>query len=196
MVETMSKFGVPLGEGLGRGGLLQPKYKYRFRVIVNNFGPISGGIQLTQQVQSVSKPKLTQEPIAVHSYNSVAYYAGKHSWGEIELAVKDDVTNSVSALIGYQVQKQLNHLEQTGPMAGQNYKFNMYIEVLDGGDTVVLEQWYLEGCFLQNVDYQDLDYSVSEFQQIRMTIRCDNATQTGGLFPDNPEFFPGSNLTG
>ena len=58
---------VPLGGGQGRGGLLQLKYKYRFRVRVVNFGPIAGGLDFTQQVQSVSKPKLGHEPIDVHS---------------------------------------------------------------------------------------------------------------------------------
>lgn len=191
MVETLTKFGVPMGGGTGRGGLLQLKYKYRYRVRVINFGPIQGGLELSQQVQSVSKPKVSHEEVPVHSYNSTAYYAGKHTWEPITLVVKDDVTNAVSRMVGHQLQKQLNHFEQTGFMAGMNYKFTTIIESMDGGNDVVLETWTLEGCFLQNTDYMELDYSDSSFQTITMSIRFDNATLADGLMPLSPDIIQG-----
>lgn len=194
MAETLSKFGVPLGGGTGRGGLITPKANYRFRVRVVNFGPIAGGIELTQQVQSVSKPSISQESVAVHSYNSVAYYAGKHTWDPISLVVKDDITNSVSRLTGHQLQKQLNHFEQTGFTAGINYKFVTLLEMMDGGNDGVLETWTLEGCWLQNVKYAELDYGDSQFQTISMTVQYDNATQADGLMTDLPEMISGDRV--
>jgi hypothetical protein len=191
---TLTRFGVPLPAGNGRGGMLQPKYKYRFRVRVFQFGPITGGVEFSLQVQSVSKPTLNQEPIPVHAYNSVAYYAGKHTWQEIQLTLKDDITNTVSRLVGHQVQKQLNHFEQTGYAAAQNYKFSMVIESMDGGNDGILETWYLEGCYLQSVNYGELDYQESNFQTIALTIRYDNATQYDGLMPRNPDRQPGNHL--
>lgn len=192
--QTLSRFGVPLPAGSGRGGMLQPKYKYRFRVRVFSFGPISGGTEFSLQVQSVGRPKLQQEPVAVHAYNSVAYYAGKHTWQEIELVLKDDISNTISRLVGHQIQKQLNHFEQTGYVAAQNYKFSMYIEIMDGGNDGVLETWLLEGCFVSNVNYGDLDYQESGFQTITLTIRYDNATQMDGYMPRNPDRTDGFNL--
>ena len=194
MAETLSKFGVPTGGGTGRGGLLSLKYKYRFRVRVLNFGPIAGGLELTQQVQSVSKPKISHEEVPVHTFNSVAYYAGKHSWDAINLVLKDDLANNVSRMVGHQLQKQLNHFEQTGFASGINYKFVTIIETMDGGNDTVVETWTLEGCFLQNVDYMDLDYSDSQFQTISMTIRFDNATLSDGLMTALPEMIPGIRL--
>lgn len=194
MPETLSKFGVPLGGGSGRGGILQPKYKYRFRVRVINFGPTAGGIELTQQVQSVAKPTISHDPIAVHSYNSTGYYAGKHTWEPISLVVKDDITNSVSRLVGHQLQKQLNHFEQTGFTSGVNYKFVMMIETMDGGNDGVLETWNLEGCFLENVDYSELAYDDSSFQTITMSVRYDNATLADGLMTALPESIAGTRL--
>jgi hypothetical protein len=185
---------VPLGGGQGRGGLLQLKYKYRFRVRVINFGPIAGGLDFTQQVQSVAKPKVSHEEVPVHSYNSVAYYAGKHTWEPINLVLKDDLTNNVSRMVGHQVQKQMNHFEQTAFAAGINYKFVTIIETMDGGNDTVVETWTLEGCFLQNVDYMDLDYGDSSFQTISMQIRFDNATQSDGLMTNLPELIPGIRL--
>ncbi len=188
---TLQNFGVPLGGGAGRGGILQPKPKHRFRVRVVNFGPIAGGLELTQQVVSVGRPTVAQSPVEVHSYNSLAYYAGKHQWNSIDLTVRDDVTNSVSRLVGHQEQKQMNHFQQTTPLAGSNYKFEMFIETLDGGNDGVLERWELEGCFLEQINYDQFDYSTADAMTIQMTVRYDNATQAGGLMPLIPELKTG-----
>jgi len=191
MVNTLNKFGVP--HAGGQIGMLQPKPRYRFRVVVVNFGTGNDQGDLTRQVATVGKPKLTHDAIAVDSYNSRSYYAGKHTWEELNLVVRDDISNAVSKLVGQQLQKQLNHFEQTGFVAGVNYKFNMFIDTLDGGNTIdtpgtngipgvnngILERWSLEGCFLSNVSYEDLDYSSSDAQTISMSIRYDNATYTG-----------------
>lgn len=188
---TLQNFGVPLGGGAGRGGILQPKTKLRFRVRVVNFGPVAGGIELTQQVQSVGRPTVNHSPVEVHSYNSIAYFGGKPTWNSINLVVRDDVTNSVSKLVGHQEQKQMNHFVQTSALAGSNYKFQTFIETLDGGDDGVLETWFIEGCFLESVEYDSFEYSSSEVVTISMTIRYDNATQDGGLMPLSPQIGSG-----
>jgi len=180
-VGTINKFGVPLGAGgvEGRGGILQPKLKYRFRVRTVSFGPTGPReqINLTQQVMNITKPKISQEEVVIDSYISKAWVAGKHTWEPITLVVRDDITNAVSRLVGHQLQKQVNHFEQTSPAAGVNYKFATFIETLDGGNDVVQEQWVLEGCWLQNVDYDILDYAAgADVQMITMTVRFDSAT--------------------
>lgn len=181
---TLSKFGVPGGDlGDGRGGILQPKLKYRFRVVTVAFGPLANQIDLTQQVMNITKPQLTFDEVMIDSYNSKAWIAGKHVWSPVTLVVRDDITNSVSKLVGHQMQKQVNHFEQTSPTSGQNYKFTLFLQTLDGGNVTVQEEWVLEGCWLQDVNYDTLDYTASEVQQITMAIRFDNATQSSGLFP-------------
>lgn len=184
---TLQNFGVPMGGGTGRGGLLQPKTKQKFRVRVFRFGPVNGGLELSQQVQTVSRPTGQQPAVQIHSYNSIGYYAGKFEWSAIDLTVRDDITNSVSRLVGHQLQKQMNFFQQTTAAAGSNYKFEMTIEIMDGGNDEVLEKWNLEGCWLENVNYDGLDYSTGDIVTIQMSVRYDNATQEGGLMPINPE---------
>lgn len=193
---TLQNFGVPVGNGINRVGMLQPKTKHKFRVRVFGFGPVRAGIELTQQVQTVNRPNVQMQPVEVHSYNNVAYYAGKAQWSEFQLSVRDDVTNSVSRLVGYQVQKQMNFFESTTPLAASNYKFDTWIETLDGGNDAILEQWVLEGCFLATVDYQQFDYQTADVMMIDLTVRFDNATQSGGLMPLRPVVGSGSSLTG
>lgn len=193
-MDTLSKFGVPLGGGQGRGGQLALKIKHRFRVRVINFGPIAGGLEFAQQVQSVKKPTISYEPVDVHAYNSTSYYAGKHKWESINITLKDDLTNNVAKLVGHQIQKQLNHYEQTAFAAGVNYKFVTIIETMDGGNDTVVETWTLEGCFLENVEYGELEYSESGYQTIALTIRYDNATLADGLMTALPELIPGNRI--
>ena len=97
-------------------------------------------------------------------------------------------------MVGHQVQKQLNHFEQTAFAAGVNYKFVTIIETMDGGNDAVVEAWTLEGCFLENVEYGELDYKESGFQTISLTIRYDNATQGNGLMTALPELIPGNRV--
>jgi hypothetical protein len=186
-VTTLQNQGIPTGGG-NIAAILQPKVKWKFRVITTNFGVSGSNITLTQQVATVGRPKVGFEAQVVDSYNSRAYFEGKATWETIELVVRDDVTNAVSSLVGAQLQKQMNFFQQTTPLSGSNYKFQMLIDTLDGGDDTVLEEWFLEGCFLTDVSYDEYDYSASEGMKITMTVRYDNATQTGGIMPLTPQF--------
>lgn len=174
----LSKFGVPLdGSSLG---ILHPKQQYRFRAIFKSFGLGSGAREMTQNVVTATRPKLSHAEVEVHSYNSVAYIAGKHTWESVTITLRDDINNSVISEVGAQLQKQMNHFEQTSAVAGINYKFAMEIHALDGTNNEELESWELDGCFLQNVSYPDSDYAASEAQIVELTIRYDVATNVKG----------------
>lgn len=184
--QIMNKYGVPL-DGK-RGNILHPKVKYKFRVWFANFGPLSdSGIDLTQSVVNVSLPTVSHEAMPIHSYVSVGYYAGKPTWSPISLVVRNDASNAVSKLVGYQMQKQHNHFDQTNPLSGANYKFTTYIQALEGsGSETALETWTLGGCFLANVAMDSYEYSSSDPMQITMEIRYDTAYQGDELMAKTP----------
>jgi len=60
----------------------------------------------------------------------------------------------------------------------------MEIQILDGGNGIntptVLENWSLSGCFLQQANYQTLNYGTSDAVTVALTVRYDNAIQTNG----------------
>jgi hypothetical protein len=183
-VASLSKLTVPLpaGQSSPSQGLLMPKLKYRFRVTLQNFGVTSPTTEITKQVMTVTRPEVSFEPMELHVYNSKVKYAGKHSWADITLTVRDDVTGAVSKLVGEQVQKQFDFFEQASAASGVDYKFTTVIEILDGGngayEPTVLESFELEGCYVNKVIYQGGDYSSSDPLDIAMTISYDNAIQT------------------
>jgi len=178
-VTTKSKFGVPVTAN--EAGILMPKLKFRFRVsLLNGFGGLQETKKFTQNVMNVTRPKVNYEEVVIDSYNSKVYVQGKHTWDPITVVIRDDITNSVSRIVGAQNQRQLNHYEQTSPVAGEDYKFNMQIEILDGQSSAPTEVWNLEGCFLTNVDYSDSDYATNEPVTVSMTVRYDNAIHLKG----------------
>ena len=180
IVRTKSKFGVPFDSDSG-SGILMPKLKFRFRVkFTDNFGEGARGLELTQNIVNVTRPKVAYEEVVIDSYNSRVYVAGKHAWEPITVVLRDDIRGTVTKQVGAQNMKQLNHFEQKSPIAGSDYKFDMTVEILDGQTADATEYWSLEGCFLTQADYSDSDYATNEPVQITMTIRYDNAIHVAG----------------
>jgi hypothetical protein len=183
-VSSLQRMTVPLASDQSSSvqGLLMPKLKYRFRVMFENFGLSKPTTELTKQVVSVARPNLTFEEITLPIYNSTLKLAGRHSWADVACSVRDDASGSVSKLIGEQLQKQMDFLEQASAASGIDYKFLTKIEILDGGNgaatPVVLETWELYGCYLKGADYGELNYGTNEGVTVNMTIAYDNANQT------------------
>lgn len=184
-ISSLSKFSVPLngaGQSATSQGLLMPKLKYRFRVIFNNFGVDSQTHELTKQVMTAGRPGISFDNVVLDVYNSRMNYVGKHTWDDITIVLRDDMSNSVSKLVGQQVQKQFDFFEQSSASSGADYKFQCYIEILDGGngafDATVLERFELYGCLLNKVVYQGGDYKTSDPMDITLTVKYDNALQT------------------
>jgi hypothetical protein len=175
---------VPLAsdQSLSTQGLLMPKLKYRFRVMLENFGVQTPRTELTKQVMDFPRPSVSFEETMIDVYNSKLYLAGKHTWEALTINLRDDASGQVSRLVGEQLQKQLDFMEQASAASGIDYKFTTKCEILDGGNgtvqPIVLETWELYGCFLSSVNYNDLNYGDSGPVTITMNIRFDNALQT------------------
>jgi hypothetical protein len=176
---------VPLGangQSPSTQGLLMPKLSYRYRVFFNNFGignPAS--TELTKQIMKFDRPHVQFEEIKLPIYNSTIKIAGKHSWSDITCDIRDDAAGNVSRLVGQQLQKQLDFMEQSSAPAANNYKFVTQLQLLDGGNGLnqerILEEWVIEGCYLKDVNYNAMDYGQSEAVKITMSITYDNAIQ-------------------
>jgi|TARA_B100001094_G_scaffold324236_1_gene376516 hypothetical protein len=181
-ITSLNNFGVPTDAG--NQVLLMPKLKYRFRVTLLGFG-VNAATELTKQVVDVSRPKVGFEEMPLDVYNSKVYLAGKYTFETLALNLRDDATGEVQKLVGQQVQKQFDFVEQASARSGIDYKFTTKIEVLDGGNgnnaagVNVLETQNMYGCFLTNVDYGDANYATNEAMQVALTIRFDNMVQWG-----------------
>lgn len=182
-VASLTKFTVPLSsdQSAVSQGLLMPKLKYRFRVSFENFGVSTPRTELTKQVIDFTRPQVTFDEMVIDIYNSKIKLAGKHSWGDVTVNLRDDAGGNVSRLVGEQLQKQFDFMEQSSASSGIDYKFITRCEMLDGGNganaPTVLETWEMYGCYLSDVNYNDLNYGTSEPVTISMVLKFDNAIQ-------------------
>jgi hypothetical protein len=151
-------------------------------VTLLGFG-VAAATELTKQVKDVTRPKVSFEEITLDVYNSKVYLAGKHSFEMVTLTLRDDASGEVQKLVGQQIQKQFDFLEQASARSGIDYKFTTRIEVLDGGNAnlapKILETISLYGCFVQNADYGELAYGTNEEATVALSIRFDNMEQWG-----------------
>lgn len=179
-MSTINDFGIP---GVG-SGILQPKKKNLWRVTFANMGGGADSQPVSMQAVQTSRPKLTFEKIPLHRYNSTAMISGKHSWDPLSMTFQDDVTGAAATVLQQQLQKQqwLTGAEgQWLAVAGEGsmYKFVTYLDQLDGNDQVV-DKWTLEGCWIEVIDYDTLDYSTGEAVVINVTLSFDHARQNIG----------------
>lgn len=180
---SLNRISVPPSNGTSGTALLMPKLKYRFRVILLGFG-VEASTELTKQVADVKRPVVTFEEMAIDIYNSKVKLAGKPSWEDVTINLRDDANGQIQKLVGQQIQKQFDFMEQASARSGIDYKFQTNIEVLDGGngalEPAVLEKWELYGCFLSSADYGDANYATNEPMTVALTIKYDNAVQFAG----------------
>lgn len=180
-ITSLNNIGIPTTNAAGSTQvLLMPKLKYRFRVTLLGFG-VAAATELTKQVQEVTRPKVSFEEMTLDVYNSKVKLAGKYTLENITLTLRDDASGQVQKLVGQQIQKQYDFMEQASARSGIDYKFTTRIEVLDGGNGTLtpetLETFELYGCFLQNIDYGDANYSTNEHMTVALTIAYDNLSQ-------------------
>jgi hypothetical protein len=180
-ITSLNNIGIPTTNAAGSTQvLLMPKLKYRFRVTLLGFG-VAAATELTKQVQDVTRPKVSFEEMTLDVYNSKVKLAGRYSLENITLTLRDDASGQVQKMVGQQIQKQFDFMEQASARSGIDYKFTTRIEVLDGGNGALvpttLETFELYGCFVQNADYGDANYSTNEHMTVALTISYDNLSQ-------------------
>jgi hypothetical protein len=180
-ITSLNNIGIPTTNAAGSTQvLLMPKLKYRFRVTLLGFG-VAAATELTKQVQDVTRPKVSFEEMTLDVYNSKVKLAGRHTLEPITLTLRDDASGQVQKMVGQQIQKQFDFMEQASARSGIDYKFTTRIEVLDGGNGLLvpstLETFELYGCFIQNADYGDANYSTNEHMTVALSIVYDNLSQ-------------------
>ena len=183
-IASLNRFTVPLAtnQSASTQGLLMPKLKYRFRAIFENFGVSTDRVELTKQVDSISRPNLNMNPFTIEVYNSKVNLVGKPTWEAVSVTLRDDAGGNVSKLVGEQIQKQFDFAEQSSAASGIDYKFVLKFEMLDGGNGAnqpnILETWELYGALLSTVNYGDMGYSENAPATIQLNIMYDNAIQS------------------
>lgn len=169
----LTNMSVPTQEG--NNLTLMPKLQNRFRVLFNFSNNTS---VVTGNVKTIVRPQLSFDEVTIDVYNSKIKMPGKHSWNDIDIVLRDDVSSETVKSLENQINRQIDMATQSASRAASAFKFTTVIDTLDGTngeEPGVLDRWELVGAFINNINYGNNDYSNSETVDITVTLRYDSA---------------------
>jgi len=181
-INSLSNFGVP-GLNGDRGAVIQPILSTHWRIQTYNFGASSepAPYDITRMAKRVSLPTVTFEMSTLYSYVSAVYVQTRGEWGDGTMVFVDDITNSVRKRIENQVAKQKNFFDQTMSRAGENYKWEMDVDILAGGasaggasDPNIIRKYCYAGCTLTSVEDGEMAYDQANPKEISVRFKYDN----------------------
>jgi hypothetical protein len=122
-------------------------------------------------VKSSSRPKISQEETEIQFLNTSTWVIGRFTWDTIDVTFRDPIGPSAAQALMEWV--RLHSESVTGRQGyAAGYKKDIELELLDPTG-VVVEKWILQGTFLSDLDFQNLDYSRDDLSTIQATLRMD-----------------------
>ena len=143
----------------------EPKRKFRWVFAVEGIDAFL--------MKTAARPTVTTEEQEIPFMNSTRYIAGKTKFETLSVTLHDPIAPSGAQQVMEWVR---THFESVSGRAGYAdfYKRDLRLKLLDPVGTVV-ELWDLEGCWMTNATFGDLDYTSSDATEIALTIRFDEA---------------------
>lgn len=182
-VNSLINFGVP-GISGERAAPLQPIMSNKFRITFYDFGDPgdTAPYVVTQQVRSTQLPTIAFGVQNLYAYVSTVYIATRAEWSEMSIRFLDDITSGVMKHVQEQVAKQQNMFDQTTSRAGENYKFEMDLDILAGGATAgsaandpnILRRYSYAGCWITNLGGSEMAYATPDGIEFEIRVRYDN----------------------
>ena len=148
----------------------EPKRQNRF---ILRF-PSSLGIN-EWYVSSAARPSAKINATEIQFLNTSTWVAGRFIWNEIKVTFRDPIGPSASqALMEW---FRLHAESVTGRMGyAVSYKRDVELEMLDPTG-VVVEKWILQGCFMTDLNFGNLDYKADELATIECSLRMDRCIE-------------------
>lgn len=163
----------------GRGGINSPanttETRRRHRWVFETLGTLAAGRQVLILLKSAGRPHSTIEEVEMHHDQEKVWFAGKHSWEPITLTWYDaEQAPDVSSAIWDWLNTVIDIPGATTATPSSYKGGNATLSMLSANGAVN-ESWTMFGVWPQDVNWQDLDYTNTEIQEIEVTIRYDRA---------------------
>ncbi len=143
----------------------EPKRKFRWVVSI-------GGIDAFT-LKTAARPQLVFDETVIDYINVKRYLAGKPTWQALNLTLWDPIVPSASQKVIEWVRLCFENV--SGRMGYASfYKKEINIKLLDPVGAVV-EDWLVQGTWIQDANFNDLDYSVNDPADISLVLRFDQA---------------------
>ena len=143
----------------------EPKLKNRFIMDIDGIPAYT--------IKTAQRPQITFEEVTLEHMNITRYVKGKGRWQQLQITLYDPIVPSAASAVIEWI--RLHHESATGRDGYQDfYKKNINFQVLGPvGD--IIEKWTLNGTFIVDASFGDLDFSSSDPVEITLTLRYDYA---------------------
>ena len=143
----------------------EPKLKNRFIMDIDGIPAYT--------IKTAQRPQITFEEVTLEHMNITRYVKGKGRWQQLQITLYDPIVPSAASAVIEWI--RLHHESATGRDGYQDfYKKNINFQVLGPvGD--IIEKWTLNGAFIADASFGDLDFSSSDPVEITLTLRYDYA---------------------
>lgn len=168
----MPGFVINGGGGPGPNNNVETRRKHRW--VFATLEPLDNQVLLI--LKEAARPHFTLEEPEMHHNQEKAYFAGKQSWEACKLMFYDgeqspDVSRAMWNWVNVTAQ-----IPQANVAKPNVYKKDASLQMLgSAGETS--ETWRMFGCWPQDTNWNNLDYSDTEIQLIEVTMRFDRAVR-------------------
>lgn len=171
-----------MGQPMGIGLLGQPntiiKRKFRYTIAFSSDNGTWEAIP-PYYVKLAARPQLEMDELEIQFLNASTWIPGKGRWQPLNITYIDVANRDMQGLYDwaatiYDFQtygKQGTDLKQSERMG---WSGTGLLGIYDGCGNPV-EKWTLKGCFIQAINFGDLDYGSNDECNIEVTIRYDRA---------------------
>lgn len=156
--------------GPGPNHMVETRRKHRW--VLETLEPLGSPVLLL--LKEANRPHVTIEEAEMHHNQEKAWFAGKHSWESIKLVFYDgelpeDCSNEIWGWLNGVI--DIPGVTVAKP---RDYKKECLLKMLDGAGGAS-ESWKMFGCWCQDINWMNLDYTSTDIQLIEVTMRYDRA---------------------
>lgn len=147
------------------GNKFEPLRKFRWIISINGIDAFTA--------KSATRPQVTFGETVIDYINQRRYVAGKATWAPMNLVLNDPITPSASQKVMEWVRLCWENISGRMGYATFYYK-DITLKMLDPVGAVV-QQWTLKDAWIQDANFNDLDYSSDDLSDIALVIRFNQA---------------------
>jgi hypothetical protein len=171
----MPGFNIGTGQAEGRPNAtteIRRKHRWTFALADVGIDDIQTGVLF---LKKAARPNVQFEEAVLDHDQERAYYAGRTEWDPIELVWYDaEQSPNVSNMV-YQWIQKISDIAQATVAIPSEYKKICNVRQHDGKGTIK-EDWTLFNAWPQRSNWNDLDYTSNDLQEITINLRYDRAT--------------------
>jgi len=141
----------------------EPKKKHQFVMVLE-------GVP-AYLIKSSGKPEIDNGEVTLEHINVQRYVKGKSKWSALDITLYDPIVPSAAQAVMEWV--RLHHESVTGRDGYSSfYKKQVKLRQLSPLGEIV-EEWTLNGTYIQSAKFGDLDWATEDAQEISVTLRYD-----------------------